>query len=161
MKVDLLKIKGQLGRSINIDYVEDVESIGFKGEEYKIIIPLHVKGTITAQKEGFFAELDITGSINAVCDRCLKEFIYNLDLKLREYVEDLVDGKVDDSFYENFDLTTFVVQFVILSLPMKFLCKEDCKGLCPVCGANLNHQSCSCKREDIDPRLTVLSKLLQ
>ncbi|ABY94948.1 MULTISPECIES: YceD family protein [Thermoanaerobacter] len=161
MKIDLLKIKGQLGRSINIDYVEDIENIEFKGEEYKIVTPLHVKGTITAQKEGLLAELDITGSINAVCDRCLDEFIYNLDLKLREYVEESVDEEVDDSFYENFDLTTFVVHFVILSLPMKFLCKEDCKGLCPVCGTNLNHQTCSCKREDIDPRLTVLSKLLQ
>ncbi|MGB9809870.1 MAG: YceD family protein, partial [Caldanaerobacter sp.] len=53
------------------------------------------------------------------------------------------------------------LHFVILSLPMKFLCKEDCKGLCPICGTNLNYGSCSCKREDIDPRLEVLSKLLQ
>ncbi|AIS52566.1 hypothetical protein TKV_c13950 [Thermoanaerobacter kivui] len=161
MKIDLSKIKGQLGRSISVDYVEDVESIEFKGNEYKVVTPLHVNGTITARKEGLFAELDIVGSIKAICDRCLEEFIYDLNLKLREYVEEAIDEKIDDSFYENFDLTTFVVHFLILSLPMKFLCSEDCKGLCPICGTNLNHGSCNCKRSEIDPRLEVLTKLLQ
>ncbi|MGB9779256.1 YceD family protein [Caldanaerobacter sp.] len=161
MRIDLLKIKGQLGRSVYVDYVEDLTSFDFKGEVFEIVDPLRVKGKITAQKEGLFAELDIKGSIRATCDRCLEEFVYPLDLKLREYVEEAVDEEVDDSFYENFDITTFVLHFVILSLPMKFLCKEDCKGLCPICGTNLNYGSCSCKREDIDPRLEVLSKLLQ
>jgi uncharacterized protein len=161
MRIDLLKIKGQLGRSVSVDYVEDIASFDFKGEVFEVVDPLKVKGKITAQKEGLFAELDIKGSITATCDRCLEEFVYPLDLKLREYVEEAVDEEVDDSFYENFDLTTFVLHFVILSLPMKFLCKEDCKGLCPICGTNLNYGSCSCRREEVDPRLEVLSKLLQ
>jgi uncharacterized protein len=47
-----------------------------------------------------------------------------------------------------------------LALPMKPLCKDDCKGLCPLCGANWNRDTCTCKAEWVDPRLAVLKKLL-
>lgn len=49
---------------------------------------------------------------------------------------------------------------ILLALPTKYLCKEDCKGLCPVCGMNLNNSSCQCNKRQIDPRLEVLKQLI-
>ena len=57
------------------------------------------------------------------------------------------------------DLTALVREDLLLALPAKFLCREDCKGLCPMCGKNLNDGSCSCKKP-IDPRLEALRQLL-
>jgi len=58
------------------------------------------------------------------------------------------------------DLGEDVRQFLILSLPLKILCREDCAGLCPVCGANRNRSSCSCTTEEGDPRWAELKRFL-
>jgi uncharacterized protein len=58
------------------------------------------------------------------------------------------------------DLSFGVRESLLLALPMKVLCSEDCKGLCPHCGANLNEESCDCVAETIDPRWAELRKLL-
>ncbi|MDD2499121.1 MAG: DUF177 domain-containing protein, partial [Desulfitobacteriaceae bacterium] len=65
-------------------------------------------------------------------------------------------------FYEGdkIDILPQVLQTILLELPMKVLCREDCKGLCPVCGTNLNIKECRCERESIDPRLAALKNLL-
>ena len=59
----------------------------------------------------------------------------------------------------HFNLDPLVTEDIFLSLPTKILCSEDCKGLCPKCGVNLNLGKCSCKKE-IDPRLAALKELL-
>ncbi len=65
------------------------------------------------------------------------------------------------SFYrdERIDLSQMIVEQIVLALPMKPLCKLDCLGLCPQCGANHNLSSCACVPEDIDPRWAPLSTL--
>lgn len=58
-----------------------------------------------------------------------------------------------------FDFTDLLVENIIDELPSKILCREDCQGLCPHCGHNLNEGQCDCVFEDIDPRLAILNKL--
>ena len=58
------------------------------------------------------------------------------------------------------DAGELVREDIILSLPYRFLCREDCKGLCPVCGKNLNTGSCGCRSGKVDPRLEILKKLI-
>ena len=60
-----------------------------------------------------------------------------------------------------FDLGDLARTAFILDMDTKTLCSEDCKGLCPRCGADLNQGPCSCKKKDVDPRLAVLAKLLE
>ena len=69
---------------------------------------------------------------------------------------------LDVSYYreEKIDLDQVAEEQMNLSFPMRMLCREDCKGVCPVCGADLNQIECGCKRNDIDPRLEDLKKLL-
>lgn len=57
------------------------------------------------------------------------------------------------------DLEELILSDILLELPTKLLCKEDCKGLCPHCGCNLNHQSCDCNKAYHDPRWDVLNTL--
>ena len=67
---------------------------------------------------------------------------------------------LDFAYYEEdtIDLDVLVFEQVLLQIPIKPLCKDDCKGLCPHCGINLNVASCGCKSEDFDERLAVLKK---
>lgn len=163
MKIDLSKIKWHVGSSINVDYFDDLKSIEFNGNEYTLDAPLHIKGTITNRKEGLFSDIVVEGRINVKCDRCLDEFKYDIYIPIKEYLNNLDAPEKHDmaNFYDNFDLTEIVKDNIILSLPMKFICKEDCKGLCPMCGKNLNYETCNCQHKDTDPRLNILSKLLQ
>jgi len=59
------------------------------------------------------------------------------------------------------DLTLPAWEALVLELPMKPVCREDCRGLCPVCGTNLNERECGCRVEEADPRLEALKKLLE
>lgn len=65
---------------------------------------------------------------------------------------------VDESF--KLDLDELLRSDILLELPYKYLCREDCKGLCPSCGKNLNEGPCSCNLHQVDPRLEVLKKLI-
>ena len=60
---------------------------------------------------------------------------------------------------DGFDLDEFIINLLELKLPFRFLCDEDCKGLCPVCGTNLNTSECSCNDEKIDERFAMLKDL--
>jgi len=72
------------------------------------------------------------------------------------------DNKDDEIIFidgDTIDITNIVKNNIILSLPFKKLCKDDCKGICQNCGGNLNTTSCHCKEDDIDPRLAKLKDL--
>ena len=74
---------------------------------------------------------------------------------------EIEEDDLTTAFYENeeIDLGHLMREQFCLSLPMKPLCQQDCRGLCPVCGTNLNRSGCDCKREWEDPRLAALRKL--
>ncbi len=116
---------------------------------------------------------DITGVVNLQCSRCLIDFQKEVSLSVdliyhplkevsSEEAYEIPRDETDIGFYRNdeLDISEMVKEQVLLNLPMKPLCDEQCKGLCPMCGADLNLQPCDCSREDIDPRLAKLKKLL-
>ena len=97
------------------------------------------------------------------CDRCAKPISVPLQIDIfHTLVTHLNDEKNDELLLVNelrFDLDPLITEDIFLDLPAKFLCKEDCKGLCFKCGKDLNTDSCSCKK-DVDPRLAALQQLL-
>lgn len=130
------------------------------------------KVTLTRTNRSIMARGTLTISLVGVCSRCLEEFQYAETFTIvEEYFPtvDVITGKPlplpeDPSSFtidQNhvLDLTEAVRQYTILSMPMQPLCREDCAGLCPVCGQNLNLQSCQCVLDNIDPRWAVLQKL--
>lgn len=111
-------------------------------------------------------EIDTNGKFE--CDRCLSTFSHHIHTSYTlMYMYQTQDFEVEnevqiinkDTVY--IDLSDDVRQYILLAVPIKLLCKEDCKGLCPKCGKNLNEGSCSCEIETVDPRWEALSKFLR
>ena len=107
-----------------------------------------------------------------VCSRCLEQTAYRLEEQFTEEftrLDEPVSGDSHESegFWERedfvysgevLDLREYLRQSFLMSQPFKVLCREDCRGLCPVCGVNRNDEECRCQEEKIDPRLRVLEE---
>ncbi|HIQ59529.1 MAG TPA: DUF177 domain-containing protein [Candidatus Merdivicinus intestinavium] len=105
-------------------------------------------------------------SLNLVCDRCLEPFEREEAMTFSHTLVQQLESDADEEEYVlcpggELDLDELVRTDVLLALPTKVLCSEDCKGLCEQCGQNLNFGSCKCEKKQIDPRLSVLSQLLE
>lgn len=102
----------------------------------------------------------IRPSLSVECARCGKAFDYNTEIPLNAKLTDKLANEDEDEFVllvdSALDLDELVRSTLILEIPSRFLCKEDCKGLCPKCGADLNVSGCSCDTADRDPRWDVL-----
>jgi len=110
-------------------------------------------------------------SVKVACSRCLKDMSLPLDLTFREeYLpaeesgkgneQELTNTELDLGFYTNdeLDITELVKEQILLAVPMKPLCRDDCRGLCTRCGKDLNRGPCGCRKKEIDPRLAPLAK---
>ena len=168
----------------NIDEIGD-EGLDFKTRKSKehfgidqadcfLNKDVEVSGVLTRLNEEVF----LTGRVDTVlslnCSRCLEHFSHPVQNKLKSHFVprdnevtsagevELHAADIDTEFYENgrVDLTQSVRDGILLAVPVIFLCREDCNGLCSRCGVNLNQGSCSCARElPIDPRLEILKTL--
>lgn len=98
------------------------------------------------------------------CDRCYSPISRKMLYTFEHNLAVSLSGDSDDDYIEvpdyTLDLDELVTADILLELPLKFLCKEDCKGLCQSCGANLNEGGCKCSKTTTDPRLEVLKQLL-
>ncbi len=112
-------------------------------------------------------ELDavVSADMTVSCDRCTTEFVKLLTVPVRATLKADPEGAEED--YEDLfpldgdgvDVSGVIETCFILQMDQKWLCREDCKGLCPTCGKNLNDGPCGCGKQ-IDPRLAVLGQLL-
>jgi len=117
----------------------------------------------------------LSAAVSLECGRCLERFSLPLEQDLdlfflrheedRQLPEDEVELSERDmvvAYYQNdqVDLGEIVREHVFLTIPMRRLCREDCQGICPTCGANRNTTQCSCSDDSIDPRLMPLKQLL-
>jgi uncharacterized protein len=133
---------------------------------------------LDSSPDGIRVKGTITGSVAMECTRCLAEYRQELDVGVDEFYRRQglgvaspegrhaaheVEVPEEDEYVINegmIDLNLLVNDNVVLSLPIKRLCDEHCKGLCQVCGANRNLEECGCVIEDVDPRLAPLRDLL-
>lgn len=132
----------------------------------KIIDPIKYVGDIFKVDGEYDLEVKIYYTIDSNCDRCLKPLTKEIETVLSEkMIIDKGNSNSDDDeefIYLNdtlLNLDDYIWSQVVISLPMKILCNNDCKGLCPQCGVDLNTQSCNCMDNTIDPRLEKLKEL--
>jgi uncharacterized protein len=136
---------------------------------YTVVAPVVLGFDIFRDKQQFRLLGSVQTTLQLPCSRCLEPFTWPIDaafeLRYQPHTENSGDGEVeieeDDlstAFYENdeIDLGQLMREQFLLSLPMKPLCGDDCKGLCPACGINLNREICDCKRGWEDPRFEAL-----
>jgi uncharacterized protein len=141
-------------------------------EDFRVVAPITLGFDIFKDKLQFRLVGRVQTTLELLCGRCLEPFItpvdQTFDLRYQPHAEntgeaerEIEEDDLTTAFYEGdeIDLGHLMREQFLLSLPMKPLCREDCQGLCPVCGTNLNTEPCSCKREWEDPRLAALKAL--
>lgn len=132
--------------------------------------PMKVKGDITNTAGYMRMCLDMSVDYTAQCARCLSPIsgTFTLDLEKtvapRNLLGDLDEDKLDDyAIIEDgfLDMDEQLRAQIEMEFPARFLCHDDCRGLCQRCGKNLNEGECDCPKKEIDPRLLPLQKLLE
>ncbi len=134
-------------------------------KEFEILDPIKYTGEICKINREYIINIITYYTFKTDCDRCLnstlKDVKTSLSAKLKDYKKMQEEDKEEDEdiiYYNNdiLDIEKYVLIEVLSSLPMKTLCKEDCKGLCPECGTDFNQESCDCIVGNIDPRFEKL-----
>lgn len=150
-------------------------SIDYRTAEFKQVEALEVRATAELLDGQIRVFGDLQTKIEMACARCLEPLIEDVhrefDLFYRPLVarakpneeERLKADDTDIGFFqgEGMFLADVLCEQVLLSLPMKVICRSDCRGLCPSCGANLNHEECRCETHAADPRLAPLARFKQ
>lgn len=152
-----------------IDSLAVDEKLDFSSEEFNgqapFQTPVHVKGTVTASADVVLFRAEISFVYHGVCDRCLSAYEKAYRIPIEHILVDNLSNDENDDFIllqqYQLPLDDLVLTDVLLELPYKSLCKEDCKGLCSSCGKNLNEGPCDCKSDTVDPRLEVLRQLIK
>jgi uncharacterized protein len=173
MRLDLSHI-----RQPETAFLRQFEPAGFgeDDEDYRVVAPVSLGFTIHKDHDRFRLVGTLATTLELRCSRCLESFVLPVDaaFDLRYLPEGVAapdaeteDGELgeDDasaSFYKDdeIDLADLMREQFYLALPMKPLCRPDCKGLCPHCGTNLNTDTCHCQTRWEDPRLAGLKALI-
>lgn len=169
MRLNISNIKQNEGKTKDFKFEEVLDGSKVKREIISSQNPIKVFGTAQNVGNRIFEIIStIDFKANTYCYRCLEKTQIDLkiDFKLkfsdREF--DSSEKTDEDIFFfsgNDIELTPHIINEIILHWPSQVLCKPDCNGLCPHCGKNLNKTECSCKEDEIDPRLAVLKKLLK
>ena len=132
--------------------------------------PMKVTGEVTNTAGYMRMTVDVSAVYDTACARCLAPISDSFSLHLektvapRDVLRDLDEDRLDDyAIIEDgfLDMDDHLLQELEMEFPYRFLCREDCKGLCSKCGKNLNEGECACEKKEIDPRLLPLQKILE
>lgn len=162
MRLDLRPILRTPGASLPFQFQLDLSGMDFYGAR-PFAHPVRVSGAVRNMAGALSLEGTAETTLELVCDRCLKPFSQNLALSVSTLLaEELEDEENDEIVLLQdgaADLDEIFTTALVLSMDAKHLCSEDCKGLCPTCGADLNLGPCQCRKEP-DPRFAALAQLL-
>jgi uncharacterized protein len=165
MKLDLSDIFAGKQKEISFDYPLTIED-----EFYDVTFPepLYINGTV--KNMAGYISLRMVGKINydTFCDRCSKPIKSNMELVIERTVaqaKTVANDEVDESYLvvegSSVELDETVREEFVLSFPTKHLCSEECLGLCPVCGKDLNTEKCSCNDKTVDPKWGDILKMFE
>ncbi|MDD4335147.1 MAG: DUF177 domain-containing protein [Desulfotomaculaceae bacterium] len=165
MQLDVARLKRSPGASARNELTVDLPPLNFSGEEIIFAGPLRADLVVSNTGKALTVEGLAEGKLELSCSRCLQHFIYEYKVPIDEKYalpqEEENSEELQTFTGDYIDITSAVVNSILLVLPMKAVCAEGCQGLCPVCGVNLNESCCGCATEDIDLRLSVLKELLK
>ncbi len=142
-----------------------LDSVDFDGETFQIEKAEPFELELTAKtRHKYTMSGHATLTVGGPCARCLEPVSFDCELDFgREFeVQDGQEESLDDEPFMkgyNLDVDQLVCNELLLSLPMKVLCREDCKGICNRCGTNLNLRTCTCDTRSLDPRMSVIQEI--
>lgn len=148
------------------------QEVGDEAATYQIVVPVHLAFDIHKDKDKFRLVGDVRTELELTCSRCLDPYRIPLAVPFdlmylpasaisAEPEHEMDDEDLETGYYrdDQIDLNELMREQFYLALPMKPLCREDCHGLCPQCGTNLNTSTCNCAPAWEDPRLAALKGL--
>jgi DUF177 domain-containing protein len=160
-----------------ISFSENIEALnelyhGGKNPEFGFPPVLEVDLAYYKSGSDIFFDGNFRGEFKGYCGRCLEYYSFTLDRAFafvlspkpavpERGAEELHTGELGLSYYstEEIDLAPLIAEQVMLALPTRPLCSEECRGLCEKCGANLNRETCDCSTESGDPRMAIFRTL--
>ena len=169
-----LDIKELAVRKIRIRKSYAPGTVDYRTGDFRQIEPLEVRATAELVEGQIRVAGELHTRLELVCARCLEDvqedIARDFDLFYRPLAsirkEEQECLKLDDTEIAFFEgegmfLADILAEQVLLALPMKAICRSDCRGLCPQCGANLNNEECRCESHSADPRMAPLARLKQ
>lgn len=165
MKIKLTELVNAPGSKIDVcgDIIAD--NICYHGDEYEFSAPVRFEGKLTNNGKELVLEGKATATFYASCARCLEKSIHELEYDVceafvREDEANNSDGEEITYSGDVIEPDEVIMSGFYMNAPLKYLCSEDCKGLCLECGQNLNKGDCDCDKEQIDPRWEALKKIM-
>ena len=168
MKIELNRTSEDFSQKLDLE--DSPEALELKADGVTFDKPVRVELLVSKNKDQLVCQGKVTVSVRLECSRCLAGYDHTVTSDLN-FVVDLAGGSEDvgesgeegyfvaDPSATYFEIDDPVREAVIVSLPLKPLCSEECKGLCPICGIDLNRSQCSCVKEEPDPRWDQLKGL--
>ncbi|MBX5476650.1 MAG: DUF177 domain-containing protein [Clostridia bacterium] len=175
-RIDVQPVKGPNGGTMSFMWTPPAESFDVAGQAFEILPGNEARVSLRGQDGRIEARVDGVIRVRYPCDRCLEPADERIPVHYRqrfvtpEVFEQMPvperEGEEDGVTYwpytgSHIDLGEGFRQNLLLAAPPKHLCREDCRGLCPVCGRNRNVETCDCEPDSVDPRLAALRDLLQ
>jgi len=163
MLLDLREIIGVPGGKVSFEYEPDISDAA-SGSIVRIEKPSRAAGSVINSAGVLTLSANVDAACSCVCARCLAEFEYPVHKQISVLLtEDGEDGGNPDGYYlqgDKIDVDEIIVTEFVLDMEETLLCREDCAGLCEICGSDLNDKPCACKKQ-VDPRLAALGQLLE
>ena len=163
MLLDLREIIGVPGGKVRFEYEPDLSECA-TGSVMRIKQPSRAAGDVTNKAGVLTFSANVDANCICVCARCLTEFEYPVHKQVSAHiVEEGEDGSDPDGYFlqgDMIDADEIIVTEFILDMDERLLCRENCAGLCEMCGSDLNIGPCACNTQ-VDPRLAVLGQLLE
>jgi uncharacterized protein len=169
MRIELENLEGGKGNFARVYQPDDLNPLD---ERVRLAAPANVNGRVRLSGNEVFVNGHVDTRARVECDRCLQpvELPVNADFAL-DYVTgseyessaaaELTEAELSVSVFdgEAIDVDEIVKEQILLAVPTRMLCREDCKGICPECGTDRNTGDCECVTNDIDPRWAALKNL--
>lgn len=163
MKIDISDILVSDGADMKVD-LTGVPLQQEPADGYIIEGDMSFCGTLTNNNGILHLDGWLEAVYKSACYRCLGEIGGALRLRIKENFSGSTDAEQNDMYPfegKKLDISRALNDNIILNLPMKHLCSEQCRGLCSKCGANLNEVQCGCSDDAIDPRMEGLYKFFE
>ncbi|MBQ3201216.1 MAG: DUF177 domain-containing protein [Clostridia bacterium] len=143
-----IKLPGRVGTFSAAEQVADME---YLGQEIRFASPLAVEAEYVFDGKGFSVKGSLSTSLHAVCALCAKEFEAPFTAEFEERFMRNPSEDAEEECYafagEELDISQMLSDTILLNMQPYSVCRQDCRGLCPVCGCDLNTAQCSCARE--------------
>ena len=171
MKLDLRQFRGDTEHVVRR---LDPSALAIGDEDFRVVAPIEIEADVRKDASKVRLVGRVKTTLECDCSRCLEPFPVPVDAPFDllflpasentgEGEQEVTEDDIGVSYYrdDEIDLGDVMREQFFLALPMKPLCREECLGLCPVCGRNRNHETCDCQSGWVDPRLAPLKKLLE